>query len=66
VVQSKLGGIPNCGRSESGAQSGRKNPPACDYYGHCAEGIHGAMESGASFCIVDNEDSPISNAVAVQ
>jgi len=27
---SKLGGgIPNCGHSELGAQSGRKNPPAC-------------------------------------
>ena len=22
-------GIPNCGHSELGAQSGRKNPPAC-------------------------------------
>jgi len=29
VQQSKLGGIPNWGCSELGAQSGRKNQPAC-------------------------------------
>jgi len=29
VQRSKLGGIPNWGRSELGAQSGRKNQPAC-------------------------------------
>jgi len=29
VLRSKLGDIPNCGHSELGAQSGRKNPSAC-------------------------------------
>jgi len=29
VQRSKLGGIPNWGRSELGAQSGRKKQPAC-------------------------------------
>jgi len=29
VQRSKFGGIPNWGRSELGAQSGRKNQPAC-------------------------------------
>jgi len=29
VQRSKLGGIPNCGRSELGAQSDRENQPSC-------------------------------------
>ena len=32
VLRSKLAGIRNWGRSELGAQSGRKNPPACFFY----------------------------------
>jgi len=37
VLRSKLGSIPNWGRSELGAQSGRRNPPACQSVCHTSE-----------------------------
>jgi len=36
----RTGGIQNWGRSELGAQSGRKNQPACYYYYYSSPGIH--------------------------